>query len=59
MRRAAPTAPDVTYGGLSSRGTHPLTEGATLESDGPERAPTTGISQYGALLPGDGAIRMR
>ena len=24
----------------------------TVESDGPERAPTTGISQYGALLPG-------
>ena len=23
-----------------------------IESDGPERAPTTGISQYGALLPG-------
>ena len=24
----------------------------TSESDGPERAPTTGISQYGAFLPG-------
>ena len=23
-----------------------------FESDGPERAPTTGTSQYGALLPG-------
>ena len=35
---------------------------ATLQlnaSDGPERAPTTGTSQSGALLPGDGAIRMR
>ena len=25
---------------------------AVVESDGPERAPTTRISQYGALLPG-------
>ena len=31
----------------------------TVESDGPERAPTTGAGQYGALLPVDCAIRMR
>ena len=29
-----------------------------IKSDGPERAPTTGASQYG-VPPGDGAIRMR
>ena len=45
------TTLDLSYGHSTQCGCG-TSRSSIIESDGPERAPTTGTSQYGALLPG-------